>query len=60
MKEVAMKDFDIKYQHVQPSVTITNMNVSKTADVNEVAAELEKMVSNASNAELNVGIAYGN
>lgn len=60
MRDVAMKEFEIKYQQVLPSVNISNMNVSQKADVNEVAAELEKMVANAANSDNNVGIVYGN
>lgn len=60
MRDVAMKDFDIKYQQVAPSVNISNMNVSEKMDVNEVAAELERMVANAANSDINVGISYGN
>ena len=60
MRDVAMKEFEVKYQQVLPSVNISNMNVSQKADVNEVAAELEKMVANAANSDNNVGIVYGN
>lgn len=60
MREVAMKEFDIRYQNITPSVNISTMNVSQKADVNEVAAQLEKMVANAANSDINVGISYGN
>lgn len=60
MREVAMKEFDIRYQNIAPSVNISTMNVSQKADVNEVAAQLEKMVTNAANSDINVGISYGN
>lgn len=60
MREVAMKEFEIKYQQVLPSVNISNMNVNEKVDVNEVANALEKMVSNAANSDVNVGIVYGN
>lgn len=59
MREVAMKEFEIKYQQVLPSVNISNMNVNEKVDVNEVANALEKMVSNAANSDVNVGIVYG-
>lgn len=60
MREVAMKEFDIRYQNITPSVNISTMNVSQKTDVNEVAAQLEKMVANAANSDINVGISYGN
>lgn len=60
MRDVAMKEFDIKYQQITPAVNISNMNVSEKIDVNEVATALEKMVANAADSDLNVGIAYGN
>lgn len=60
LKDVAMKDFDVKYQQVTPSVNISNMNVNKTADVSEVMDALEQGIAEASNADINVGISYGN
>ena len=60
LKDVAMKDFDVRYQQVTPMLTISNMNVSETADVNAVAGALEKMVKEAQSADINMGISYGN
>lgn len=60
LKEVAMKDFDVRYQQVTPTLTISNMNVAETADVDMVAGALEKMINEAQSADVNVGIAYGN
>ena len=60
LKDVAMKDFDVRYQQVTPMLTISNMNVSETADVDAVAGALEKMVKEAQSADINMGIAYGN
>ena len=60
LKEVAMKDFDIRYQQVTPTLTISNMNVAETADVDMVAGALEKMINEAQSADVNVGIAYAN
>lgn len=59
LKDVAMKDFDVRYQQVTPSVTISNMNVAETADVDVIAGTLEKMINEAQSADVNVGIAYG-
>lgn len=60
LKDVAMKDFDVRYQQVTPMLTISNMNVSETADVDAVAGALEKMVKEAQSADINMGISYGN
>lgn len=60
MKDVAMKDFDVRMQQVTPMLTISNMNVSETADVEQVADALEKVVADAANSDINVGIANVN
>ena len=60
MKDVAMKDFDVRMQQVTPMLTISNMNVSETADVEQVADALEKVVAEAANSDINVGIANVN
>ena len=59
LKDVAMKDFDVHYQQVTPSVNIQNMTITKTADVNEVMDAFEQKIVESSNADINVGIAYG-
>ncbi len=60
LKDVAMKDFDVRYQQVTPTLTISNMNVAETADVDAVAGALEKMINEAQSADVNMGITYAN